>query len=219
MAKKKSDSELESAGEKIEVKSAPQVNDVAKPGSIAASPTSRPIITSHVGMIKQDPMVAGHDSEPEEKTAKKSEIKLEPISEEKKPETEEKTPEEPDKTEEEKESTKPLEENQSEDEEKKDDSTSSDSAAIDSLASAAESKKVLAKEEEVEQAKEAKIEELINSKKYNVSIVEGGHKATSQKIISWVLLLLLLAAVGAYLAVDAGYLDIGIDLPYDLIKN
>ena len=87
MAKKKENSQDKpvETSEKVEVKSAPRVNDVAKPGSTAASPTSRPIITNHSNMIKQDPMVSGASSDKdlaedkEQKEVKKSEIKIEPI--------------------------------------------------------------------------------------------------------------------------------------------
>jgi hypothetical protein len=219
-------------------KSTPQVNDVAKPGLTAATPTSRPIITSHGGMIKQDPMVSGgsDDKSVEEKSesriSMKPELKIKPVSgdtpedddkdEEKsvpkqdnetdKPEPEESKAE---TTDEAKAEVKTEEEKPAED--KAD--TGDESAAIESLASSATSGKQTAQETEEEKKRTEKITELAESKKYYVSIVEGGHKASYERLLVWLILFLLLAGAGVYLAIDAGYLDVGVNLPYDFISN
>lgn len=234
MAKKTKD---ENPQEEADVKSAPQINDVAKPGSAPAPATSRPVITGHGSMIKKDPMVAGGDDKKEENDSaedkkplkKKTEIKLTPLdeanSEESAEETDEKVVEKEEAQEpEETDVVEPAAEEPKPDVEKKDEETpenpsTSEAAAIESLAGSAQSKNPTTKEVEAEKVREAKVKELIETKKYNVQITEGGHKATSQRIVSWILLLLLLCAVGVYLAADAGYIDIGVDLPYDLIKN
>ncbi len=238
MAKKSVSTGNSDDSEKIEVKTL-KVNDISKPGETPSLPTSRPIITSRTGMIKQDPMVSGKPNnkgdendeveqpeEDSEKLAKKSSIKLKPIDEpEDKPEDNEDKPEEPkpeeqDEPEESKpgERDEPPKQNEEETPEE-DDTSTSDSAAIDSLATNAETKKPSSKEAEEEQKKAEKIQELIASKKYYAPIREGGHKASSQRVMSWIFLILLLLAVGLYLAIDAGYLDVGISLPFDLIKN
>ena len=215
--------------EKSTVKSVPQVNDIAKPGQTAALPTSRPIITSHTGIIKQDPMVASdgsaesdQTSKPDEKSeavSKKSEIVINPISSEQdtitlknEPEKEEKSTRTPEDDIEKSESETPAEESAQE-------SSSSDSAEINSLADSAEAKKQAGKDTETKEQEAEKIKELIASKKYFVPIVEGGHKATSQRFMTWLLILLVMASVGVYFAIDAGYLDVGLELPYDLIKE
>lgn len=79
------------------------------------------------------------------------------------------------------------------------------------------------KEDEVKKAaseeeakKQAAIQELIDSKKFFIPV----HQTVS-KNTAWVWIVLWIAVViaGAVLAVDAGYIDIGVGLPFDLIKN
>lgn len=218
-----------------------KVNDIAKPGETAAHPTARPVITGHGSMIKQDPMVAASDTgdndDKSEKITVKTENKIKPITINDDSIAESDSTELPaeqpavesDVTDEE--TTETTAESESPelksstdekpvgDEEESTQPTSSDAAAIDSLATSAETKKLTQQASEQENQHQAKIAELIDSKQYNVNIVEGGHKAVGQKIATWTFLILLLAAVGAYLAADAGYIDVGIDLPYDLIKD
>lgn len=235
MAKKDTkDNDKPETTKSIDIKGAPQVNDVAKPGETPPPDTSRPIITNRIGIITQDPMVAAKPSEDKdekpaennsETISKKSEVKLEPVipQEEDKPNAneEEKKPEESD----DKAVSEPVEEERPNPEEDtkenpdEDTSDTSESAAIDSVATSAEARKNAAKESEDEQKKSEKIQELVTSKQYFVPIVEGGHKASSQRFASWLLLLLLLIAIGVYLAIDAGYLDVGVSLPFDFIKN
>lgn len=238
MAKKKINTD---SAPEIKVTKQPKVNDIAKPGETAAHPTARPVITGHGSMIKQDPMVASSNNDtekPDEKVEKitvKTETKIKPINidsastdsnlaeqpaEEESPPANEVIDE--DKTDSELEAPEPKPSNDEkppEDKEKSAQPSSSDAAAIDSLATSAEAKKLSQQAAEQENQQQTKIAELIDSKQYNVNITEGGHKAVGQKIATWVLLILLLAAIGAYLAADAGYIDVGVDLPYDLIKN
>ncbi|HEX5797613.1 MAG TPA: hypothetical protein VFX86_04465 [Candidatus Saccharimonadales bacterium] len=220
--KSNQNNDTDSKADGVTSKQSQSVNDVAKPGETAATPTSRPIITGHGEMIKQDPMVSGTadpDSSVDEKNQgelkKKSELRLKPTG----------TKDEP--ADESSEETKPL---KAEDREAKkpdtgqendDDSKQSDSnaAAIDSLASSATGKKLSAKQTEEEQKRSEKIRQLIENRTYNLPITEGGHKASSERFISWLLLILLIVAAGVYLAIDAGYLNIGVALPHDFIKE
>lgn len=234
MAKKKTEKTEKLKSQEPQVKSAPQVNDVAKPGETAALPTSRPVIAGHTPMIKQDPMVSVQNSDSDGETiqvtksgsiTKKADLKVDPIENEE-PAPEENISDTPanDTAAPDTESSDDKPENNSvvkdeQGEERNTEEESSEPAAIDSLATSAENKKLSAKAAEEEKAGQEKIKELISSKKYSVQIVEGGHKATSQRFMSWLLVFLLLASAGVYLAVDAGYLDVGIALPYDLIKN
>lgn len=232
MVGKKTDKDDES--KKPDDSKSPQVNDVSKPGQTAASPTSRPIITPHASMIKQDPMVSGgSDEEVVQKKSEsriniKPELKLKPISDDKPAEEDEDKGENKSETEQKKEDDKPEpDENKTEaktedgesPEVKPDEDQGDDSAAIDSLASSAGSNKQTAQETEEEKKRVEKIKELSDSKKYYVPIVEGGHKASYERLLSWLILILLLAAVGVYLAIDAGYLNVGINLPYNFIGN
>lgn len=229
------DNDKPDAAEPADIKGAPQVNDIAKPGETPSPATSRPIITNRSGIIKQDPMVAAKpqedkDDQPEEKDSeditKKSEIKIEPMTPAAEDVEATEQEEKPEKLKDETatEQTAAAEEKtelEDETKEKPDENTgdTSDTAEIDSLATSAEAKKNSAKEAEDEQKKNDKIQELVESRRYFAPIVEGGHKASSQRFASWLLLFLLLATIAVYLAIDAGYLDVGISLPVDLIKN
>ncbi|HEX5456512.1 MAG TPA: hypothetical protein VFW77_04055 [Candidatus Saccharimonadales bacterium] len=215
--------------------SKPQVNDVAKPGQTAATPTSRPIITPHGGMIKQDPMVAGAsdeedmvDKKSESRISAKPELKLKPISDDKsadddksdnEPETKQDKDEEKSEPDDKKVEAEIKSEEEKPSEDTPDESKGDESAAIDSLASSAGSNKQTAQETEEEKKRGEKIKELAESRKYYVPIVEGGHKASYERLLSWLILILLLISIGIYLAIDAGYLDVGISLPYNFIGN
>lgn len=214
---------------KTGVPSAPPVFDVSKPGEIAATPTSRPIIVGHKAMVKKDPMVssnaAARDSKPAEeapaKLVHKKETTIKPISEEPKEEqkakevapTEEKT-EEPAASEE-----KPEPSEDSKPEEEADKPESTGAGAIGALADEASDKRQSQKAKEEEEKKQAHIEELIKNGKYHLPVHDAaysGGRAFSLFINT--LLIVLLLAVGAILAHDAGYIDLGLDLPFDLIK-
>jgi hypothetical protein len=98
----------------------------------------------------------------------------------------------------------------------------SDAAGVDALVDSVETKKEAAKKAEEDTQKEAVLEELISSKKYYVPIgVESpaakSHKSHHGIMIFIVILLVLLA--GAYLVVDAEIVDLGFDVPYELIQN
>lgn len=64
--------------------------------------------------------------------------------------------------------------------------------------------------------KAAAVQELIDSKKYFVPTQQIVGKNTAW---IWIVLWVVVIFAGAVLAMDAGYIDIGIDLPFDLIKN
>ncbi len=58
---------------------------------------------------------------------------------------------------------------------------------------------------------------VFDTKQYHLPINEA-HAGGSHKVL-WVFLFLLIAAAGVLAAIDAGYLDFGFELPFDLIKN
>lgn len=211
--------------EPSEIPTAPAVFDVSKPGETAAHPTSKPVIVGHTSILKQDPMVSPV-SEIEEKDnssktpAKKSELVIEPPeveqdevkNEEKIETTEEDVPEKVEEAD-------PVEEDTKSNQKIDEKPDSSDSGEINALATEAESKKNTKTALEEEQKQLEKTEELINSKKYFLPIVEGGKKRSSEIMLLWLLLFLVLITVVAWFVVDAGYYDPGFELPYDFIKN
>lgn len=208
-----------------------KVDDVSKPGETPASSNARPTITGHSPTIKNDPMVAfSSRSESEEEIQKsdkkdsyvtRSKTKINPISEDLKAEEkdenkdseEEQTEDKADKdagTDKEKQVDKPDE---------KSASVGSESAAIDAIAQTADAKKAESKQEEEDKKHQEYIDGLIKSGKYRLPIIEGGHKGSAERFVSWIFLLLLIASIGVYLAIDAGYIQIGFDLPFEFIKN
>lgn len=94
----------------------------------------------------------------------------------------------------------------------------SDTAEVDVLAQAAKDKNAEKQVNQEDAAKNAIIDKLVAEKKYFVPIGETKRKRSS-RAATVVFLLLLIIAIGVYLAIDAGYLDVDLDMPYDLIKT
>lgn len=69
---------------------------------------------------------------------------------------------------------------------------------------------------ELEEKRAQQVEELVSSKQYFVKIHQG---PTGSSAGNWLLGLLLLVAIVTLIAIDAGLVDIGVKLPFDLIKN
>lgn len=229
MPKKTSSAKKETS--KTGIPSAPPVFDVSKPGETAATPTSRPIIVGHKVMVKKDPMVSSEasdeDSKPTEeapsKLVHKKETTIKPPSEE--PNEEQKAEEalpaeekaaEPETPEEKPEpSVAPKSE---EEEAGKPESTGT--GAIGALADEASAKRQGQKAKEEEEKKQAHIEELIKSGKYHLPVHDAAYSGSRTfSLFINTLLIVLLLATGAILAHDAGYIDLGLDLPFDIIKN
>lgn len=78
----------------------------------------------------------------------------------------------------------------------------------------------LKKEDKEKQAKRAKelekVNSLVESKKYFVKIYQGPG-GTSYRVWTILLILLIVIAIGAYLGIDAGLVDIGVELPFSLV--
>lgn len=210
-----------------------KVDDVSKPGETPVSSNARPTITGHTPMVKQDPMVSGEtkddsagksemDSkdEPDQAISNKPKITIAPLSDNDKSKDEKQDSESSDDEDENKEDV--SKETKDATEEKKNDTstdTGSESGAIDALAKTADSKKAESIQEEEKQKRKELVDSLSKEGKYHLPITEGGHKATSQRLMSWIFLFFLLVSIGVYLAIDAEYLYIGIDPPLDFIKN
>lgn len=197
---KKDEQQDSSAG----IPSAPPVFDVSKPGKTAAEPTSRPIIVSHKPMIKQDPMVAPTEESSEKPLSPKKEANISPVSsdvEEEKPKNQDEVVTEDTK-------------------EGENTANTSDSGAIDALADEAESKKKDKKADEDAAKKAAEIQNLVQSREYNLPIHDAGYggKGFFNTFLTVLLILLMLGTLFV-LAVDAGLIKVGLELPFDLIKN
>lgn len=190
---------------------------MAKPGSTPAGPTSRPIIVGHQASLGQDPLLAKIQSAasdlggaPELKLTKQK--KISPNT----PEASDETPAD----EQQAVKNQPSAADQAAQAKPQPETAASNSnAAIDALAGEVNAKAQAKEHSKDELQQQEKIRTLIESKQYSLPITEGGRKAASERVVSWLLIFLLLAAAVTWLAVDAGYLDIGIDLPYDLIKD
>ncbi|MEX2014653.1 MAG: hypothetical protein WD885_01845 [Candidatus Saccharimonadales bacterium] len=209
-------------------KSSKKVNDVSKPGETPASSNARPTITGHAPTVKNDPMVAFSSNDESKKDAKekdnknsyvsRSKAKIVPISDDFKSKKDVKESEEKEGSE--------LKENVEQKDSKEDESPkqettieASESAAIDAIAQTADAKKAESKQEEEKKKHQEYIDGLVKEGKYRLPIIEGGHKGSAERLVSWTFLLLLIVSIGAYLAIDAGYIDIGFNLPFEFIKN
>lgn len=223
-----------------------QFMDVSKPGKIAPTASSRPIIVGHEPTV-QDPMVTEDGSAtPEElrvdvkRTAPKVITPLnavkelenvdEPamsdmVSEPSADETE--TPAEEDTTTEQAQSNAADEKisgasdavsSTGESKSAKDPSDKSSSVvdAVVGQATKEKDKKSDKKIEELEK-RQAEIEKLIEEKKYFVHTTQVTKKQRKNRWASLVLLLLVI--VGAYLAVDAQVIKNNIQLPYEFFKE
>ncbi|MBW3569262.1 hypothetical protein KY385_03990 [Candidatus Parcubacteria bacterium] len=184
-----------------------EVFDVAKPGSTPATPTSRPIIVGHQSALRKDPFLANGETDASVPKLTKQR-KITPLV------SEGKAKEVPADNSEEKTDTSP--------EEKADEETpgtNDSNAAIDALAGEVDAKAQAKERSKAEKEQDEKIQALLDAKKYSLSITEGGKKAASERIATWLLIFMLVAASVVWLAIDAGYLDAGFDLPYDFINN
>lgn len=215
---KKKDEKVEAIDPKDDSPKKASVFDVAKPGSTPAEPSSRSIIVGHGSMLKKDPFLSSNEEDGSPKTKKKSlpsskEKKLAPLNGDIKPDGEESSLNE-------NKATKPVAAPEAAPENPKNtDSGNSDAGAIDALADEADAKAKSKEDLEAEKDRDETIQPLIDSRKYYLPITEGGKKAASERIVTWLLIFLLIAAAGAWLLIDAGYLDVGIDLPYSIIKD
>lgn len=180
-----------------------QMMDVAKPGKTTPDATSKPIIVGHKPMMK-DPMVTPEEptdkpkpAEEKPQTVRPSKVITPPTPAPDAPDTQvKKTEEQP------ADAATPT--------------VSDDAAVLEAVAEQAESNKKNGGVSEEEKKHQAEIAKLIADKTYFVPVSQTSRKRKSQ--LTTVLSLLLLVIVGGVLAIDAGMVDVGISLPFDLIK-
>ncbi len=160
---------------------------------------------SHKPMIKQDPMVASTKEPSDKSSGSAKKTSVEPVS----PEMQ-----------------KPNSDDQDKKEVKKDESNvsdnsgnASDAGAIDALADEAESKKKDKQADEEAAKKAAEIQNLIQSKQYNLPIHDSvyGGKGFFNTFLTVILILLTIGTLFV-LAVDAEIIKVNLELPFDLIK-
>lgn len=187
------------------------IQDVAKPGDTPADATSRPVIVNRNSMIK-DPMVTepepATEQPPEEKLAGESTVEpkkvIKPLTKDK-PETT--TGED----------TGKASATEAQEATKTDSDDVSDSAVVDAvLDQVAENKQQAVDDAEAKQRQEL-VDKLVQEKKYFVPLATAQHRRNNKIALIMVGALVPLV-VGILLAIDADVIDIGIDLPFDLIK-
>lgn len=205
-----------------------KVFDVAKPGKSAPDATGRPIIVGHKPMI-QDPMVnsTAENSASEESASKeekapvtRSTKKIVPLSEPEETPSAEKAVKEDaaeDAASQEPASTEPANKpSEAPDEEAADKPETDESAAVDALANQAVRRKEGELTEEEKKRAEA-INKLIEDKTYYVRVGQAHQKRNTSLII--VLVLFAVAVAGLAVAMDAGFVQSNIELPFDFIPN
>lgn len=207
-----------------ETKESMQVMDVSKPGKTAADATARPIIIGH-GSMAQDPMVNPAENKNPDAPEKKPDSEaipvgkkiILPISEQEKSaeEIKETTPEQAEEPKTPDAEAKPEAEPEPAEPQETSGESSSDSAVVDAVADQVDVKKQELADEEDKKKQEA-INKLVSDKKYFVPIGKAHKK--SRNFTATFILLVLVVVIGVVLAIDAGLLDIGVDLPIDLIK-
>ena len=178
------------------------MEDVTKPGKTPASATSRPIIVGR-GPTVQDPMVTSDvDAETPAvevlappSVAKKVIMPLAAAEDATPPAT---TPPE-----------KATESIQDE---------TTDAAVVDAVIEQVTDKKKLELQNAEEKKRSELIEKLVADKKYFVP-TKSPHQKRNNRIAILLLSIVLLAVGGVIAAIDAGILDIGITLPFDLIQQ
>lgn len=93
-----------------------------------------------------------------------------------------------------------------------------DNAVVNAVASQAGAKKKPVEGEvtEEDKAKQEAIQKLIESKKYNVKVGEVKRRRSRHGAVA--LIVLLLALIGVYLALDARLIESNLELPYEFFK-
>jgi hypothetical protein len=99
------------------------------------------------------------------------------------------------------------------------DTAGSEAAGVDALAEASQKSKQEQKAAEEQTKKDAALQELINSKKYFVPLAHDSTSAKKHTGIWIFLLVLILAAGGAYAAIDAKLVKTDISLPHHFFKQ
>lgn len=206
-----------------------KVFDVAKPGTSQPQTGSKPMVVGHKTLasdpsIKEDKEGEGQSQEITLSPAPNKKIRLAPISEEVVEDTE--TPEPKEEvtiqskvTEVEEPVSEPEKEEVKETETEEKPEPEANNPVDDQQVPDVDgkNKKQDDAQAKLQQEKEQQLNALIESKKYNLNIKES-HGSSIKKFLSVLFVLALLAVVVGVALEDAEILDLGIELPFDLIK-
>ena len=202
--------------------------DVSKPGKVAADSSARPVIVGHRPMV-QDPMVTSpEDDNPEQPAIEEPSIKspsaskrvISPISEEEK--AEEATEAATEESDEDSDQIVAAEESTPDTshttDETPDKPTDSEAAVVDTVIDQVDigSKREAEQKAEEDRKKQEAIDKLVAEKKYFVPIGKTHTQKNTGIMILTVLLLFVL--LGLLAAIDAEIIEVGFNLPFDLIK-
>lgn len=196
--------------------------DVQDPGKSKPETGSKPMVVGHK-FLAADPDVKLTDPDDQEKVDKndnnkiettKKKIVLEPISDNIKTDEEKSTPEaaKPNEVNEETEQKQQITETSPDQKQGHEINTSSDTKTSDEQDVAKEK----AEESHAKEEKEERLKEIIKSKEYYVPIKRQGRSSTITFLMTFVFVCLLGVVVLAAL-IDAEILDLGVDLPFDLL--
>jgi len=172
--------------------------DVARPGKTAPDTSARPVIVTHKPMV-EDPMVKKDETKDEPKSDTSSKKVIQPLVVETDKPAEEPKPPEP--------------ANDPEKEQAK------EAAVVDAVAGQADlsGKKKDGEPTDEELKKQEELDKLIESKKYFVSIGQVAKRRNKRASLAVLALLVVLTSV--YLAIDVGLIDVGLELPLEVIKD
>lgn len=115
------------------------------------------------------------------------------------------------------EESKPEKEEEPEKKETSEEETAKEAAVVDAVAGQADLGKKNDPHDEEERKKLEAVAKLVEEKKYFVPIGQVAHRRNQRALI--IFLILLIALVGGYLAIDAGLVEVGVELPFNLIQN
>lgn len=207
-----------------------KIMDVSKPGKSSPDISARPVVITHHPMV-QDPMVKENEKpennkaviaeESKQEPAMHSEKIIKPVSEDvdaEQPSVDEVTRDDDAKSTAQTSEKEDLETEETKQEPKQEAEQAEQSAVVDAVTDQATiDRKNKNKLSDAEKAKQEQVQKLIAEKKYFVPKAQVSHRRNQRTTIILVMLIVIVA--GVYLAMDAGVLDVGFDVPYDLIQN
>ncbi len=184
--------------------------DVARPGSTPASATSKPVIVGHTSQVA-DPMMSSAAAKSSLETVKKAEEPAAKIEEpaksvESESESESKTEAVPGGSSRPKITPSSSAEEAAQDQ--KDIAKAEESAAADEDAAA----------KEVDE-KQARVQEIIETGEYNVSVGKGSGKSGFKTFFLTMLMIVLVGVSTLFVLTDLKILDMGIKLPFHIFKQ
>lgn len=204
------------------------IDDVAKPGDTPADATSRPLIVSSGAMMK-DPMVTDDSkaktdepsslqTSPKKVVEPLAEADSDPVDAEVKPDNADATKEDTPKPEKADEKAKSDAKAEAKSTEPTDSEQADDTAVVDAVVDQVADNKQVSEEDKAAEERQKVVDQLTEQKKYFVPLAAAQHRRNN-KIAVIVICALVPLIVGVILAIDAGVIDLGFDLPFDIIPS